>query len=396
MDRPTTRTEADAPGHPADPTGAFLLPSRRPAWDACLGAIEAGPILLTGDSGAGKTWLWRRLEGHAPASWRWLGVDLTPANDPADLYRLIGHGLGLLAAHSLGSARAELADRLSEDHSDGRALALVVEEAQNLSAAVWEEVRVLANRLGRPDGFAAMIIVGQSALARRISTRPLASVEARLAARIHLGPIDADEAMELLARLRPDREWTADEVDLLHRDSAGNPRRLLRTVGQPRIAARPTIAPADARPLPAPAPTSPAPLLGPGRPPIRVEDHLIEVGWSPEDEPEAGDEDEEPAHLPGGLTPGAYPRPAGEEPVNDPYAALQAWREWTENQARREVAPPTPRELDDAIDDLPDEDDDAPVFGRPSYRTEGQQGFAPFGPLFTKLAQQQQEPAEPD
>ncbi len=394
MDRPTTRTDADAHGLPADRFGAFLLPSRRPAWDACLGSLEAGPILLTGDSGVGKTWLWRRLEGHAPASWRWVGVDLTPANDPGDLYRLIGHGLGLLGARTLGASRVDLADHLAENHADGRGLALVVEEAQNLSLEVWEEVRVLANRLGRPEGFAALIVVGQTALARRFSTRALSGVEARLAARVHLGPIDADEAMELLARLRPDRRWSTEEVDRLHRDSAGNPWRLIRKVGLPRQLDHPRIAaesPPESRPLPAPAAPMPQPsepLLGPGRPPIRVEDHLIEVGWSPEDEAEPIDEDDEPA-------PGAAQRPAGEESVNDPYAALQAWREWTANQARREVAPPTPRQADDAVDDRAD-DDDSPVFGRPSYRTEGQQGFAPFGPLFTKLAQPRQEPIEPD
>lgn len=405
MDRSTTRTDADAPGPRLDRFEAFLLPSRQPAWDLCLGALEAGPILVTGESGVGKTWLWRRLESHAAASWCWLGVDLTPANDPADLYRLMGHGLGLLASDSLGEARVDLADHLVERHVDGQRTALVVEEAHNLSAAVWEEVRVLANRLGREDGFAGLIVVGQSTLARRLSARPLAAVEARLAARVHLGPIDADEAFELLSRGRPDREWSPDEVDLLHRDSAGNPWRLLRLAGPARAETRPkkSIAEAISRSLPAAAPpnstsTAEAPLLGPGRPPLRVEDHLIEVGWSPEDElePIANVEEFDPS---GDDSPiGVNRRPVGEEAVHDPYAALQAWREWTKNQAQQASEPPSrapaqPRfRDDDEIDAL--EDDPSPVFGRPTYRTEGHQGFAPLGPLFTKLAQQL--PSEPD
>src|SRR5436309_2867506 len=95
MDRPTTRTGADSRSPRIVARDPFVLPSRRPSLDACRGAIEAGPILLTGDAGVGKTWLWRRIAAESPPSRRWLGVDLTPADGPADFYRLVGHGLGL-------------------------------------------------------------------------------------------------------------------------------------------------------------------------------------------------------------------------------------------------------------------------------------------------------------
>jgi type II secretory pathway predicted ATPase ExeA len=389
MDRPTTRTEADARAPRIAVREAFVLPSRRPALEVCRDALAVGPVLLTGDAGVGKTWLWRHLGAGSPPSRRWLGVDLTPADTPADFYRLVGHGLGLLEPEA-STSRVGLVDFLAERSDAGDRPALVVEEAHNLSAAVWEEVRVLANRLGEAGGFAGLVLVGQTPLARRFATRPFAAIESRLAARVHLGPIDADEARELLTRLRPGRTWSLDEVEALHRDAAGNPGRLLRRVG-PAEVDRPVKSPLP-RPIPGPAPEPPAPtaasvpspissLMGQSRPPLIVEDHVIEVGWSPESDPLGEDEGE--AETTGDPS-------TSEEEVRDHYAALQAWREWSENQARRGLATPGPAIEPGAP--VGPEPVTSPLANRPKIWADGEQSFAPFGQLFSRMAQ----PREPD
>ena len=120
---------------------------------------------------------------------------------------------------------------------------------------------------------------------------------------------------------------------------------------------------------------------------------MIEVGWSPDDAPAPAEA------VQGTLTPGndAITTATGSEAVHDHYAALQAWREWSENQARRtprsnEPAAPAldEDELDPDANELVDLEAEArlsPLADRPAVRAEGEQKFAPFGQLFSKMAQ---------
>ena len=357
----------------------FALPSRLAAIEACRAALqpgeggEAGPILLTGEAGAGKTWLWRRLAAERREGCRWLAVDLAPSSDPAELHRSLGHALGL-AGSGPDRDRRPLADFLAEQAEEGRRWSLVVDEAHNAPPDVLEELRLLSNRLGGPDGFASMILAGQTRLARRLATAPFAALEARIASRIHLRPIDADEARLLLDDRRPGRSWAVAEVDELHREAAGNPRRLLRlassTRPKPTRSSRPEVS------------TSPPPValprLGVDRPPLRVEEGLIEVGWEgPED-----DESSTPALAPAPrralttVAPEIAAGPAEDEPIDDPYAALQARHERARNRGLQPAQAPV--DVEDA-----EEDDDLPA----QFQAHESQDFAPYSQLFSRLKQ---------
>ncbi len=204
MDRPTTRKDADARITRIDLPEAFLPPSRAGDPELGLAALGLGPILITGDAGIGKTWMVGRWTALA-RDCRWIRIDLTPADGPADLYRQLARGLGIAPAVP---CRLDIADALAERDADGERHSLVIDEAHNLAPDVWEEVRVLANRLGQPDGFQHLILVGQTPLVRRFATRPLAAVEARLAAHVHLRPIDVAEAGEWLGRRHPGLDWS--------------------------------------------------------------------------------------------------------------------------------------------------------------------------------------------
>src|SRR5438132_11935328 len=73
------------------------VPSRRRALErlrAAVGEGWTGPILITGEAGAGKTWLGRRLVDGLPATWQALSVEVTSTLDAVEFLRLIGQALG--------------------------------------------------------------------------------------------------------------------------------------------------------------------------------------------------------------------------------------------------------------------------------------------------------------
>ena len=408
MDRPTTRKDADAPTTRIDLPGAnaeaFLPPSRQLILDMAGAALSLGPILITGDAGIGKTWTVSQLIRLEPTT-RWLSIDLTPSDGPTDLYRHLARGLRITPS---APNRLDIADALADRTLDGESHGLVIDEAHNLSPDVWEEVRVLANRLGQPDGFAHLILVGQTALVRQFATRTLAAIEARLAAHLHLRPVDLAETREWLTRRHPNWDGSSPELEAIHRDSGGNPARLLRrssallarlapqapaAIAPEPASGKPTSVQTDLDGLAATAMIAGRPMVAPvQRPPLHVEENAIEVGWSTDEVAPAAmaddEEDDERADL--DRSDGIAPRlDESDQAVHDHYAALQAWREWADNQEKRTVPVRSDRDLADEIDEAADaeaaEAVALPAGDRSSVRAEGYQHFAPFGQLFTRM-----------
>jgi general secretion pathway protein A len=368
----------------------IILESRRRALDTCCAALNSGVVLVTGEAGIGKTWLARQLPGRVAAMSDWVAVEIGTRFRPLDLQRAIAHGLGI---EPVGDPRWSLRDRLAESSADGRQLALVIDEVHLAPSDVLEEIRLLSNRLGRVDGFWALVLIGQTVLARRIAARSLTALEARLSARVHLHPLDADEAIALLARAHASRAFSIEEAEALHRDAAGNPRRLLRAAARLGIIpattspARPTrtaAAPSDPRAADAPPP--PESLL-PAKPPIRVEEEMIEVGWDADFDHDELAEDtaqREPAPL--------SSAPSAEEAVEDHYAALQAWNEWARNHGQNPADMPAGIGAEDlAVDEAEEATLNAERRSttqreeRRQVRAEAQQSFAPYSQLFARV-----------
>jgi hypothetical protein len=141
--------------------------------------------------------------------------------------------------------------------------------------------------------------------------------------------------------------------------------------------------------------------LIPTKPPIRVEDGLVEVGWD-------GDLEDEPGETEYTMT-GHENVPAGdssfnEELIEDRYAAIQAWSEWTKIQekatgrglATQASLPRGSSELQPAesespaVEEAPESLDAAPGGTTPGIRAEREHEFAPYSQLFTRLRQSKQ------
>jgi type II secretory pathway predicted ATPase ExeA len=353
-----------------------LLPTRRAARAAIRAAMSAGrgPIVLTGEPGVGKTVLLASLEAERGVDEAWAVVEVTPGTGTHGLYRLMARALRIDPDRF---GRVEMLDFLEERSLDRERWVLAIDEAHSLDTTTLEEVRVLANRLGRPDGPAAILLVGQTPLAHRLEERALDGLRSRIGAQIHLRPLDADEVGLLLESIAPGRDWPVELVDRIHLTSRGRPARVV------EIAAR--VGSASPRPhaLPLPVgtgldrpaqdtPGRDAPLVGPSKPPIRVEEGMIEVGWQPESDPEPFAE-EAATDLAADQDDGDV-----EERIDDHYAALQAWQEWAKNQGRHP-------ELDAYPGTIAPIGKDSPLEAVPNVRAEEEHGYAPLGRLFGRV-----------
>jgi type II secretory pathway predicted ATPase ExeA len=410
---------------------------RRRALEQMRVAVEdgSGPVLITGEPGAGKSWLAERLTALLPPAWAVASVDLASALGPVDFLRLVGHPLGVAGGGGLADARLRLRAALEDDAADGRRWLLVVDDAERGPAAVWDEVQSIVHLLGRPGGFSSLLVLGQTELLRDLAGRRKSGFAASVVLHVHLVPLDLDEARELFGW--DDRAAGPVEAALenLHRDARGNPGRMVRLIqSRPELlsatlegrressaralGARSTppsfglavlsdpdevLEPFEAaarppEPEPAGAPrSSPMAPLFPSKPPIRAEEGLIEVGWGGDLRSEldgGGDSSMAAASEPEGDS---RLRP---ELVEDRYAALQAWTEWTRNQARPAAATPAPPTDSDAEDPVEREPaalgeattaalSSGPVAGA-GLRAEGQHEFAPYSQLFTRFRESKQ------
>jgi hypothetical protein len=396
---------------------------------------------MTGEPGAGKTWLTHQLSCILPSNVVSVSVDVTRAMGALDFLQLIGHALGIPFSDSLGVARSRLNAALSDDAVDGKRWLLVVDEAHRAGSLIWDEIKAMVNHAGGAGGFDAIVILGDTPLVRALAGRDFRGFASSLRVHVHLPPLDLDEARELLVEVGHDVDSLSNILEELHRDARGNPGRLLRlasgslrssspgaVMGSNREALTAEQSPSRRFPraVDPPGPeenenprfpqttsvpatkTSHAvsartetPALIPTKPPIRVEDGLVEVGWD-------GDLEDEPGETEYTMT-GHENVPAGdssfnEELIEDRYAAIQAWSEWTKIQekatgrglATQASLPRGSSELQPAesespaVEEAPESLDAAPGGTTPGIRAEREHEFAPYSQLFTRLRQSKQ------
>ena len=419
-----------------------LVASRRRALEllrSAAAAIPQRPVLISGETGAGKASLIHRFTAKAPSDWCVASVDLAAEMNALDFLRLAGHPLGVSVSSRLGKARIRLENGLADEHTEGRRWLLVVKEAQRGRRGVWDEVQALANQLGRPHGFASIFLVGSTKLARSLVARPSSrGLAALVSAHIHLKPIDLDEARELLDARAAMGSIDEHTLEDLHRKSHGNPALLLRLAanmgrsaatgrggGQASrgvirysrdskrehdsaldsnellAEARPDLAhevvkeqSGSTRPTVRVPGRAEAPALVPSKPPLREEEGLVEVGW-------AGDLDAELSteESPSGEFERAVPQesPLNEELIEDHYAALQAISERTRTEGWLTADSPggdtretsLERSAGSGARPEPPPEGRAAGAGAPpgGIRAEGQHEFAPYSQLFTRFRQ---------
>lgn len=179
-----------------DPHYLYLSVRHREALAHLLYGVNEGPgfVLLTGEVGTGKTTLCRCLIEQLPDS-----VDvaflLNPRVSAIELLAALFDELRISYDHdfSLKDFIDTLYSYLLTAHSVGRRTVLILDEAQNLSQEVLEQVRLLTNLETTSHKLLQIILVGQPELKTLLKQTNLRQLSQRITARYHLLPLPAKD-----------------------------------------------------------------------------------------------------------------------------------------------------------------------------------------------------------
>jgi general secretion pathway protein A len=181
-----------------DPRYLFLSERHAEALAHLLyGINEAGGFIqLTGEVGTGKTTVVRSLLGQIPKEAH-VALILNPRVTPAEFLLTICEELGLAVREPDRGSVKELVDTLNRHlltaHANGQRVVVIVDEAQNLSPDVLEQVRLLTNLETPTQKLLQIILIGQPELRDLLKRVELRQLAQRITGRYHLAPLSGAE-----------------------------------------------------------------------------------------------------------------------------------------------------------------------------------------------------------
>ncbi len=221
-----------------DPRFLFMSQRHREALAHLLFGMgeKGGFVLLTGEVGTGKTTLCRSLLEQVPEGVE-VALVLNPKQSSLELVASICDELKVsypTPADSLKLLIDRLNRHLLDMHAKGQRTVLIIDEAQNLSTDVLEQVRLLTNLETNTQKLLQILLIGQPELKGMMAKPELRQLGQRITARYHLTPLGSEETtayiehrLEVAGCKRS--LFTRGTLHLIHRLSGGVPR-LINTI----------------------------------------------------------------------------------------------------------------------------------------------------------------------
>lgn len=192
--------------------------------------LADGFVVITGEIGSGKTTLLQSFLAELEDDVVYAVVSQTQLT-PTEFLQAVLTEFGF---KPFKKRKVELLDMLNmyliEQYSNGKKVVLIVDEAQNLSRKVLEEIRMISGIETHKEKVLRIILAGQPELRDTLDAPSLKQLMQRVRLRFHLSALDRRETREYIehrlavAGRRRKGLFTDDCFDTIHRFTGGVPR----------------------------------------------------------------------------------------------------------------------------------------------------------------------------
>lgn len=193
--------------------------------------LADGFVVITGDIGSGKTTLIESFLDEIPRENVLVAQINQTQLSPEEFLQalLVEFGFKPYEARKV-ELLTMLRDYMIEQFAAGKRLVLIVDEAQNLSRRVLEEIRMLAGLEAQKEKLLRIILVGQPELSRKLDSPRLEQLTQRVRLRFHLSALSKRETRQYIehrlaiAGAEGRRIFEDEAMDAVFRYTGGVPR----------------------------------------------------------------------------------------------------------------------------------------------------------------------------
>ena len=217
-----------------DPRFIYFTPSHTEVMANLHYGIESGKglVVVTGEVGTGKTtilrWMMQRLDRTVLVAYIF-----NPRFSVTEFYQQVASLLDIQKWETNPELLAALGQALESRHSRGLRTVLIIDEAQGLSPAVLEEIRLLSNFESDTAKQLQIVLTGQPELREVLNDPDLRQLKQRVALRCVIKPLPTVEETDryitsrlLVAGAERTDIFSSAAIDYIYRCTEGIPRNI--------------------------------------------------------------------------------------------------------------------------------------------------------------------------
>jgi general secretion pathway protein A len=219
-----------------DPKYLYLSAQHREALNHLIYGINErkGFIVVSGGIGTGKTTICRALLASLDSSVDSALIFNSYVTD-IELLEAVNQEFGI-SMEGMERGKKSYIDALNrfllDNFASGRNAIILIDEAQNLSNEVLEQIRMLSNLETEREKLLQIILVGQPELREKLKSPELRQLNERITVRYDLGHLDGDDVKNYIehrlevAGNKGNLRFSDAACRRIYRHSSGNPRRI--------------------------------------------------------------------------------------------------------------------------------------------------------------------------